>query len=56
MPTKIISYDNLALFKEEYDKLLDSRIVALTQAEYDALAVKEPHTLYLILDEEDGND
>ena len=51
MPTKTISYENLALFKQEYDKLLDSRVVTMTQAEYDALPVKEPHTLYIIVED-----
>ena len=52
MVTKLISYENLARFKQDYDALLDSRIVVLTQAEYDALPEKEEHTLYIIKEDE----
>jgi len=57
MPTKIISYDNLATFKSEYDaqvdRLLSEKFVVLSQAEYDALPVKNPQTIYVILDDEE---
>lgn len=52
---KIITYDNLAVFKREYDKLLRELVVPLTEEEFEELEIKNPNSLYLVLDE-DYND
>ena len=59
MPTKIISYDNLATFKSQYDAQVDRllgelpKVVPLTEAEYEALDPKDPNTTYIIYEEEE---